>query len=364
MSRIVVVGAGLLGSAVADELAALGSAVTVIESGRPASGTSGNSFAWINAQDKSPAPYFELNFDGVRAYPALAAELGGDWYHGGGDIAIGRGAGAPKLTERIERHRAAGYAVRELDRAGIAELEPALELPVDGDLVAAHYPDEAWIDAPALVERRLARATERGAQVRASTPVVGLEVSGGRITGVRTDEGLLAADTVVIAAGAATQALAAQVGVAVTMAPSPGILVTATLADRSVRHVIHAGDVALRPDRPGQIVLSSREVDAGLDPAMRAIQPDAEETRQILARGERILPELRDAGVEQARVGIRSVATDGFPVAGFAPSIPNLYLLVTHSGATLAPVLGRMVALELNGQLDERLAAYRPARFA
>ena len=60
---------------------------------------------------------------------------------------------------------------------------------------------------------------------------------------------------------------------------------------------------------------------------------------------------------------VRSVATDGLPVAGYAPGVEGLYLLVTHSGATLAAILGRLVASELLGRHETKLETWRPARF-
>ena len=206
MTSIAIVGAGLLGSAVADELAGAGAGVTVLEAGQPAGGTSGSSFAWVNAQDKAPADYYELNAEGVAAYPALATSLGGDWYHPGGDISIGRGAGAAKLADKIERHLALGYPVRELDCTAVLALEPGLELPADGELRAAHFSDDAWIDAPLLVERRLARATGLGAIVRAASAVTGFSRVGDRVTGVLTEAGPVTADVVLVAAGTASVA--------------------------------------------------------------------------------------------------------------------------------------------------------------
>ncbi len=364
MTKIVVVGGGLLGASVADELTDRGVDVTVVDGGVPGSGTSGSSFAWVNAQDKEPADYFALNAEGVAAYPALDETLGGDWYHPGGDIAIGRGPGAARLAARVERHRALGYAVRELDWAEVVALEPALELPADDELVAAHFPDDAWIDAPVLVERRLARAVGRGAIVRPGTPVSGFKRANGTIRAVRTASDEIEADAVVLAAGPATERLAAEAGVAVPMAPSPGLLATVRTSNVSLTHVIHAGPVAMRAAAGGGVVLSSREIDATLDASTRSMEPDAEPCRELLQRGGRILPALRGARVDLARIGVRSVATDGLPVAGFAPDIENLYVLVAHSGATLAPVLGRLVAAELTGETSQRLQPYRPARFS
>ncbi len=363
MTTVAIVGAGLLGSAVADELAAAGAQVTVLEAARPGGGTSGASFAWVNAQDKAPADYYELNAEGVAAYPALATSLGGGWYHPGGDIAIGRGAGAAKLGDKIDRHRKLGYSVRELDRVALLALEPGLELPADGDFAAAYFPDDAWIDAPLLVERRLARAAELGASVRVGTAVTGFDRVGDRVTGVRTDTGPVAADIVLVAAGPASEGLAGLAGARLPMSPSPGLLATTEPTDVTLSHVVHAGDVAIRPDGAGRILLSSREVDASLDPSTRALAPDSDPCGELLSRAGRLVPGLQGVGLDHVRVGLRSVATDGLPVTGYAPGLEGLYLLVAHSGATLAAVLGRLVASELLGGLESRLEAWRPARF-
>jgi glycine/D-amino acid oxidase-like deaminating enzyme len=363
MTTVAVVGAGLLGSAVADELAGAGARVTVLEAGRPGGGTSGASFAWINAQDKAPTDYFELNAEGVAAYPALARSLGGDWYHPGGDLAIGRGSGAAKVAGKLERHRALGYPVRELDRAAVLALEPGLELPSDREFRAAHFPDEAWIDAPQLVERRLARAAGFGALVRVASAVTGFDRVGDRVTGARTDSGAVAADIVVLAAGPASEGLAGLAGVRLPMSPSPGLLATTEPAEVTLSHVVHDGDVAIRPDGPGRILLSSREVDASLDPSIRELAPDSAPCDELLARARRLVPALRGVRVDRVRVGVRSVASDGLPVAGYAPGIEGLYLLVAHSGATLAAALGRLVASELLGHHEGKLESWRPARF-
>jgi glycine/D-amino acid oxidase-like deaminating enzyme len=111
-------------------------------------------------------------------------------------------------------------------------------------------------------------------------------------------------------------------------------------------------------------MLSSRQVDSTLDPAIREIATDAAPCQEVLARARQVLPGLGEARLETVRIGIRSVAADGMPVVGIAPNVDNLYLLVSHSGVTLAPVLGRLVAEELLGGPQDRLDPYRPARFA
>ena len=363
MVSVLVVGAGLLGASVAHRLARPGVEVTVLEAGRPGGGTSGSSFAWINAQDKSPAPYFALNAASVAAYPALAAELGGDWYHGGGGVAIARGPEIARLRERIERHAALGYPVRTLDRAELEELQPGLDLGPD-ELLAAHWETEGWVDATVLVGRLLTAARAAGARVLSRSGVVELLVHGNRVGHVRLASGdRLSADIVVIAAGVTTEGIAGRAGVSLPMAPTPGLLVVSEPLAGSISRMVHAGGVALRPDGAGRLMLSSREVDASLDPSAREMAPDAAPCREILDRAARLVPDLRSARIESARVGVRSVAADGLPAAGFAPGLENAYFLVSHSGVTLTPVLGRLVAAEVLGERQPDLEPYRLERF-
>jgi len=76
------------------------------------------------------------------------------------------------------------------------------------------------------------------------------------------------------------------------------------------------------------------------------------------------IPKLADAEVQDVMIGWRPLPLDGLPVLGANPAVPAHYLAVMHSGVTLAPVIGQLVANEiLSGQVDPRLSPYRPMRF-
>jgi glycine/D-amino acid oxidase-like deaminating enzyme len=85
--NVVVVGAGVIGAAIAADLAHEGCTVTVLESGQPAAGTSGATFAWTNAGGKQPRSYFDLNVEGMQAHRRLASSVAScDWYHQSGNL--------------------------------------------------------------------------------------------------------------------------------------------------------------------------------------------------------------------------------------------------------------------------------------
>src|SRR6516165_4068829 len=110
MSDIVVVGAGLIGSAVAYYASALGARVTIVEAGRPGGGTSSTTFSWLNANNKLPREYFDLNVAGMREHVALRDQLGSaPWLHEGGNLEWADVSGSAALLKKVERLRSWGY---------------------------------------------------------------------------------------------------------------------------------------------------------------------------------------------------------------------------------------------------------------
>ena len=74
-------------------------------------------------------------------------------------------------------------------------------------------------------------------------------------------------------------------------------------------------------------------------------------------------PALEGAKAIPVPVGYRSMPLDGYPVLGFVEEAPNVYRALTHSGATLAPIIGQLASIEILDGVDvEILAQYRPGR--
>ena len=109
--RCAVIGAGVLGVCVAARLAEAGLEVTLLDRDEPGRAATGSSFAWLNANDKAPRPYHDLNHAGMRAWAALAATLGGAaWY---------RPAGNLEWASSAPRARAARRAGAQAHRVGV-----------------------------------------------------------------------------------------------------------------------------------------------------------------------------------------------------------------------------------------------------
>jgi glycine/D-amino acid oxidase-like deaminating enzyme len=145
--RVIVIGAGVVGASVAYRLAQGGAAVSVLERDRVGGGTSGSSFAWTNANNKTPRAYHDLNVAGMRAHAALRDEFGETpWWHGGGGIEWEDAAGQAAHREKIERLRAWGYRAEWITPHDLEALEPDLDRRVVGDAPTAYFPDEGWLD--------------------------------------------------------------------------------------------------------------------------------------------------------------------------------------------------------------------------
>jgi glycine/D-amino acid oxidase-like deaminating enzyme len=168
----------------------------------------------------------------------------------------------------------------------------------------------------------------------------------------------------VLAAGAEAVAVAAAVGLEVPTVSSPGMLVqTRPLPPLTDRVVYVPGGpgppVHLRQRAAGSLLVGERTQQTP------ATDPGLGHAQALLAQAARFFPALAGIGVDRWWLAWRAMPADGLPILGPLPWLGPLYLAVSHSGVTLAPVLGRLVATEIATQTpDGVLAPFRPGRFA
>jgi glycine/D-amino acid oxidase-like deaminating enzyme len=365
MPGVVVIGAGMVGASVAYRLAVAGAQVTLVDQGTPGAGTTSNSFAWLNANNKPPAAYHALNAAGIHAHSRLAADLGNAaWLHRTGNLHCVVGvAEAEALAAHVQVLQAAGYPAAFIDRRRAEELEPDVQWPAGADVAFAHYPEEGWADGPLLVRSLVAAAQSLGTVLRTGEAVTAIDAGGDGHPSVGLASGWrFAADTVVIAAGRWSDRVAALAGMRVPLAPTCGLLAVSASLPHGPRSVVHAPGIHFRPEGDGRVVLQDADTDALVDPTTPR-DPDLPACRELRRRASAYLPDLAAVPIIEARVGVRPLPADGYPLVGSLPGIPALYLAVTHSGMTLGPLLGELVAAEvLGGGRDPRLATFRPER--
>ncbi len=218
--KVVLVGAGIVGASLADELTARGwTDVTVLDAGPlPAAGGSTSHAPGVVFQTNASKIMSDFARDTVAKFSSLTWQ-GDPCYLPVGGIEI---ATTPERARELQRRF--GFA-RSWGIAG-AELLDAEETVRRFDLLAPetvlgglYVPDDGIAKAVRAVSAQLDRAVERGATVRDRTQVLDVLTSGDRVTGVRTSAGDIAADVVVCCAGLWGQQVASMVGQRLALTP-------------------------------------------------------------------------------------------------------------------------------------------------
>jgi glycine/D-amino acid oxidase-like deaminating enzyme len=362
---VVIVGAGIIGSALAYHLRRSGARVAIVDRNQPATGTTASSFAYVNAASKRPYPYFRLNAAGMAEHAALREEIGD---------APGRVAGGRLLWHRdmdemariealVTESAGWGYRAEWLDALAVAELEPDLRLDAAGDR-AAYFPDETAVDAPSLAKRLLDLAVGGGVKPMLGQPVIGLCYRGDRIAGVTLANGeQINASFVINCAGPDADHVAQLAGRRLPLSPEIGLITYATLRGAAVHRILDASGTLIRPIATG----SSRLIvqDGAADSSIVRGEPGMAVAERTLASMRALLPADATLTLDRHTVGMRPIPADGVTSAGLSTAIPGYGEIVTHSGVTLGPLLGRLIAREIAGEApDPLLAEFRPERFA
>ncbi len=373
---IVVIGGGIVGASIAYHLARRGAQVTLLEKTQPAAGASGTSFAWINANfTKEPREYHVLSKLGVLGWHNLRQQIGDELpVRFGGTLEwLADPQRAEELARLARQQQGWGYPVDLLDAAGVAKREPMLR---PGKVAAAAFTAvEGAVDSAQATRLLLREAVRAGARVWHPCTVEGLDTShAGRVL-VRTTQGEFEADRVVLAGGVGTAALASLVGANVPLKPSPGVVVRSTPQPQMVRGVLATEDSHFHQQDDGRIIMGDDYSPPARVQLHRLLEqhpldfpdPALATMHGVRIRGQaaRYLPALAEAEIESVSLCWRPMPEDGFPILGFTPNSSRVYVAVTHSGVTLAPIIGELAAIELLDDVQvDLLAPFRLERFA
>jgi glycine/D-amino acid oxidase-like deaminating enzyme len=370
--RVGVVGAGIVGASIAYHLAEAGAEVTVFEKSAPAAGATRNSFAWINAF-VADTHYRAMRLQSLLAYHDLDRRLGLAIVWGGYLNWAGDAPQAAAVRANALELEGSPYPVVALDGDGLRSLSPHL---TPGPVSAAIYSAiDGHLDPVHVTQRFLAAASAHGARLRCPCELQALDFRNGRLIGARTGQGRVPLDRLVVAAGVDTPRVLALCDYTLRLKHAPGILAHSAPLEPLTR-IIHDGpgtlsfkqmadgrlvgtDAPEPPDLPVHAAIRAGPADFP-DEALRAMHGN-----RILGKIAGVLPPVTGARLEWLSLGFRPMPMDELPVVGALPHAPDVHVTVTHSGVTLAPILGRWVSSELlDGSRIGDLAPYRPERFA
>jgi D-amino-acid dehydrogenase len=261
-------------------------------------------------------------------------------------------------TDRLLREHFAMPAT-PYDGKRLCDLEPAVRPGLAG---AWHYEGDAHLRPDRLMESWRALIERRGVAIREGCPLQGFERRGRRVTAVVTPAGAMPADHVVVATGAWTAQLAALIGCRLPIQPGKGYSITMTRPSRcpAIPMIFEEDRVAITPMHSAYRIGSTMEF-SGFDDRLH-------ESRLTILRNaaRRYLIEPEAEPVLERWWGWRPMVPDGLPIVGPAPGSDNLFLATGHGmlGLSMAPATGKLIAELIGGarpHVDPR--PYRAGRF-
>lgn len=259
----------------------------------------------------------------------------------------------------MDLRRSLGVNLVDVEREELEELEPDLKGQFRFGILA---PDNGSTLDPSQLVKALVRQALRDGARHDHRSVTGFEREGRRVTGLRLDSGEpLAVDGVVIAAGAWSGALAAQLGDRVPLETQRGYHVTVRSSNLKLRHTVMASEANLmiNPMAMGLRLAGTVEF-AGLRPA-----PNYERAQALLRQGLRLFPHLDTSEVTQW-MGHRPCMPDSLPVIDRSRGADNAWMAFGHGhmGMCMGATTGREVAHLVAGRATQvDLAPFRASRF-
>jgi glycine oxidase len=345
---VVVIGAGLIGSSIAWRVAQRGRRVVLLDRGEPAAEASSAAGGVLipEAGGVSP-PLLALYLRSLAQYAAFVQEVrettaAAVEYRAPGRLVLAfEEAEETALRRHGEVQRAAGIRVDWLSADDARRLEPSLAPDVRG---ALFFVDHSLVDNQRLGPVVAHAAARAGAELHSHEAVLQLALEGGRVVGVETVRGRIAADRVVLAAGCWSSQLTPWLRDAT--GPSKGEMIALQATPRPLERIVSISGASVAPRGDGRLLVGATRTDWEHS---RDVTADA--VALMLARARRMVPSLGTARFAAAWAGLRPLTPDHEPILG-PDRAGGLLWAAGHLGMGIlsAPATADLVADLIDGR--------------
>jgi glycine oxidase len=359
---VVVVGGGVIGLSCARRLAQRGARVAVAERGEPGSGATyvaAGMLAPVGELSFGEPELLGLTLAAARMYPEFVAELeaatGESTRYeqlGALHVALDRDEAA-QLRRVHDLQRSLELEAEWLPPRRCRELEAGLTPSFSGGVFAA---GEAAVDPRALMRALASALREEGGELLTGTEAIDGVFEGERLVGVRTGEGELRAEAVVLAGGAWSGAMEwLPEHARPPVRPIKGQVLELRRRDGEppARHILSSERVYLVPRPDGRLIVGATVEEMGFDTAVTAGG-----VHELLREAYRLLPDVAEMELLGTSAGLRPGTPDNLPLVG-PGAIDGLVLATGHfrNGILLAPLAAETVADLLS---DVRRSSFPP----
>jgi glycine oxidase len=362
--EIVVVGGGILGCALAYDLAGLGMRVRLLERRELAREASWASAGIISAPVPSMATRAAMALHAYRRYPELVAEVEdltriSTGFNITGELMV-IGEDEHDEFRRIQQWQESnGIDVTWLEGDDLRKQEPALHERIGAGLFT---PRTASVRLDKLCIALARAATLRGASIQEFSAVTSIQHNGGRATAVQTLDGRIDCGGVVIAAGAWSGSLLETLDINLPTHGVLGQMMAIANPPVRIRSIIAGGGGYIVPRSDGSVAVgATQEPESGMD---ARVTPAG--VRWLIDLLDRVAPSLSQGTLESTWAGLRPATENGELVAGKVPHLDNVWVATGHfrSGALLGPATSQWLSQAIvDGTPSSHLSAFDPARF-
>ena len=357
-AEVVIVGGGCMGASVAYHLARRGvtDVVLVEREQMLGAGSTGRNAGGVRHQFSNDAN-IRLSIESIGLFERFKEEVGADidFHQDGYLFLLSTPASVEMFTANVRLQRRLGVTVDWLDAAGAAALAPGL---VTDGVIGATFCQRDGIADPNGVTMGFAKSAQAaGVTIVRETAVTGILVEGGRVAGVETTGGSIAAPVVGNAAGPHARAIGRMAGIDVPVDPyRRHIFIAQPPPGGASWHVPASRIMVIDFESSFYFHREGAGLLFGMGDPFEAPAFDLSVQGDFLERvtpvAARRLPALADAPIARAWAGLYEVTPDANPIIGAARDLPGFFLITGFSGHGFqhSPAAGRILADVITGR--------------